>query len=435
MNDIINQRSRLFSGKFTKLVLLHYDANNTIDITNIVREIKGINYTIGNFANCEMILHDKEKRINNIAYFNNGNKISIIINTMDENTISFDGYVKEFHPIDQENDLYSLKLWSVLGRCNLKYFRKGFPGINKISQILEDTFNDEILFDEEISRLTYRNIEETQTTLENFIVPLWNIKTLLDKITPYASNNNQIFMWMEDIRGLRFVNRKTLLEENENNYRPTFKFTQHQITVEQNTTETLEIVAKNKVPFNIIYDYDVEGFDGQKHKNNRDFGGTATQFNYNTKDISSYEFSVENRFKDLNTLNRYSILGNDYMNKINSIVTEYNSFPELINNYWNYNTINNLMTDYSITIRTNCIPFLNLGDIVKLEFPGIVGNVEALSGNWMVGKLRHRMEISEGNTKQERLSSYITLIRDSINIDKDAANILTLLKKDKLVIK
>ena len=429
-------RSRLFQSKFNHTINLYYNDNSVTNINDIVREIKGINYKLGTFASCDMILHDKEKRIHHDIFFNNGNKITILINNIDGTSLYFIGYIKSFQPIDAEEDLYSIKLWSVYDFSNLKLIRKGFPGIKKISDILEETLADELLYGEEIAK-GFRIIEETETTLENFIIPGWNILTLLNKLTPYASKFDNIFMYYEDSRGLIFINRKSLFENNINRLRPVFKFTPNQITNENQTDDnTLEQLSLKEVPFNIIYDYDVDGFNAMEHRKSKDFGTNVTIFNYKDKSTSKFDFNFADQFKNLNTLNKYSILGEDYMNNIAKTPNiEYTSFPELVNNYGKYNTLDASMQDYSITIKTNFAGYLNISDFVRLDFPGIIGAVESLSGNWMVGAIRHRLEISEGLTRESRLSTYITLIRDSINIDNNIAKALNLLKKEKLIVK
>lgn len=430
-------QSKQLASKFNHSVVLFYNDQYSVDITGVIKEIKSIKYSIGNFASAEMIILDREKRIHNLYFFNNGNKIAITINNINGSGLYFEGKAYAFQAIDLDNDLYLLKIWSIWDSCNLKYVRKGFTGFKKISQIITETIEDELIYGKEISQ-RYKFIEETPDSLENFIIPGWNLRSIIDHFLPYSRDvKDNSFIFFENNIGLNFLSRENLFNLSRNKPIQSFQFTRNQKYDEnKGTGQTLEQQAKQSIPYNVIYEYEmVNGFDASRHRENCDFGSNMSMFNYTDRSLTNHLYNIDDQFQNILTINRNSILGNDFMRSIKKNMTiEYTNNPSLIDIYGNYHTVKNMFNDYSIKFRTNFKSELNVGDFIRMDIPALIGSVDNLSGLWMIGEISHRMEISEGSDKQQRLSTYITCVRDSFNINKNIGDTLTSIRKQEKII-
>ncbi len=429
-------QSKKLASKFNYSILMFYGEDFSIDITSVIKEIKSIKYSLGQFASAELILQDREKRIHNLYYFNNGNKINITVNNINDASIFFEGNIYSFQAIDLDNDLYLLKIWSIWDSCNLLYVRKGYEGFKKISDIIKETIEDELIYGKDIAQ-RYKFIEETSDNIENFIIPGWTLRELIEKLLPYSrdvKDNN--FLFFENSLGINFISRETFLNNGRNRIVQTFQYTRNQQYDETKKDQTLESQAKNSIPYNVIYDYELlNGFDAVRHRENCDFGSEMVMFDYSSKSTSKHSYDYEERYNKILTINKNSIIGNDFMKKIKKSTTiEYKNNPSLIDSFGNHHTIKNMFSDYKLKIKTNFKSDLNIGDLVRIDLPAIVGVVDALSGIWVVGELEHRLEVSEGLDRQQRLTTYITCMRDSFNINKNVGDLLTSIRKQELII-
>lgn len=429
--------SLLAAGNFTHSVYLSTATGVKLEITKLVKEIKSISYKLNYYASAEIILQDKEKVIFNEVFFTGTNQISIQIVDMLGNVFSFAGVPKSFHPIDIENDLYSLSLYSFFDFQNIRNIRVAFSGSLTVSEIIKRIINDKKLFNAGASPDNHV-VEDCDPSvrLENFIVPNWNFYTTIQYLKQFAqTRNGSIFFFFEDRNGLNFISKDTLLSYSASRPAVAFRFSPTQVEGEVTAETSLDQRAGTEVPFNVVYEYKIErGFDISDHLKYDDFGQKLYVFNYKEKKLTIQTTELTKIFNKMKTINSTihmdaSIL--DFFKYNNTF--EYTEVPDLIDTYATYHLQKNLMKDYVLKIRTNGMLDFSIGQLVTVNLPSIAGNVIPLSGKWMVVGIDHRVELVTGDNKQSRLSTTLTLARDSINMSGDMVKIYNMKTKNQLV--
>jgi len=246
-----------------------------------------------------------------------------------------------------------------------------------------------------------------------------------------------MYYFFESSQGLNFVSKQLLLSNGKLKGPYVFKFSSNQSNdLKDLDYESIEDRANNIVPLNVVYDYNLcTGIDTNNHIKNLDFGFKSYQLDYTNKQITTNIRDFKLMFEKSLTINSKSLLDSTLFDKVQNFnIIEYVEFSNLYEAYSNYHMQKNMMSDLKMKLITNGMLFLNIGDLVKLNVPGIANDIDVLTGLWMIEKVSHRVEVASGSDKQQRLTTTITISRDSINIDETTATSLNLLKKKQLTV-
>jgi len=429
--------SKNLTSNFTfSLSITFNNSGLTFDITHLVKEIKSITYRLNHFASAEIILLDKEKRLFNQLYIGGAHHVSIMINDMTNNILYFYGIVKSFHPVDIQNDLYTMELWSYFGYHSERKVKKGFVGKKTVSEILQELLSDKKLFGNIGDKYFIEPCNENDK-IENFIIPQWSLYQTIQYLKQFAlTKSGDIFLFFEDITGLNFVSKYTFLHTFKNRPIMPFKFTIAQNSDENDINDnSLEERVRSRIPMNVIYNYEfIRGYDIDDHFKADDFSNQIYVFDYENKTMKTLISDITKIIDKVYTLYKYTLFDSEtlsYFRYNNN--AEYREFPHLQNQFSMYHIQKNMMQDMKLKFETNGMLFLQLGQFLQIDIPGLIETVDGLSGIWITGQITHRIQVSTGQNRQLSLTTTIVAVRDSINIDDSVGKASGLLSKKQLV--
>lgn len=440
-NDFLKSRDS-FGNRYNIVVSLSLDGLNDLNITDTVSDIKSIKYSMWNFATCELILNDKGKKVNRLYFLNSINIMRIkFLSPESNNELSFSGRIVEFKPIDFDKDIYYVKLYSQWNFFNIT------PNRVKISvsgeKIVTDVLKEIITYKITVNENNDDNFNLFQLMsadgglfncsksaddikLNNFIVPNWNITEILNYFSEMSiTNDGYGFLWYEDVNGLYFYSVKDF-ENLFSSIQPTiFHFNKNQSLSlykerENKNVKRSEDVDGGITNRNVIYDYEVLGFNIVELAKNNAGNQRRIIFDYTTKQVlEKYELSFNDYFTKHETINRSSLLGNDSMYAMgnrNPIEDREIDSQLYSSNGRNTNSITkSLFNNFQIKIKTNFLPEYSLGMKVYLEVPAIGddGEYKYLNGQWLVIGIEHKYEVSSSYDNKPLATSILTLGRDS----------------------
>lgn len=293
----------------------------------------------------------------------------------------------EINSIDVLEKKYEIRATSIFGYiANAVRIQKGYVGKKKISDIVKDVLTEEL-------KISNVYVEETETELENFIIPNWTVYELFNYLIPFCKPKNveSRYVWYQSVTTFCFESMSNMYEKNKLSV-PTYRKT----SVAKNTVTTVESDL-------ILEDSVVGSYFNHGNNLTANYGIIQEQYITNEKKVKYYAATTDKTMlSKVKTLGKHFFLNETYVNLLlQNNKDVYYEKEELIETFITNSQLESIFTvQNGIRIKIKSDMLMYPGRMVTLLFYRKDGTLNlTTSGVYIVGSAVHSFALraSEGN--------------------------------------